>query len=201
MIIIKRIWYYLRYIFILCSILCSIMLLIRCTHVTSVHEPQDVTEGKSMDDITITDCIGISNGQHVLSLSGTQTQIEIAPDPMKDIRKSFDQVLTTTVSDQILLVIENVRGTADANILNVLVNQKEAGRFSLYGLDNASRKEQGGKGLSFTLDITEIMKELHLSDTLDLHTVDVDIQPRGTLSKAQDITIEKIKIYRVRQKS
>lgn len=201
MIIIERIFCHLRRIIVLFSILCVITLLIACNRFASIDERQVVTQDKHMDDITITDCIGVSEGQHILNLSGIQTQIDIVPDHRIHIRKSFDQIATTHASDQILLVIENVRGTADANILNVSVNQKDAGHFSLYGLRNASQKEQGGKGLSFTIDITQIIKERYLSDTIDIQTVDVQVYPRRTLSKVQDITIEKIKIYRIQQKS
>lgn len=201
---IKHIKYYVRYIFILFSILCGIILLIRCNHVASVNESQDVTQGKPMDDITITDRIGSSTGHHVLDLSGVQTQIDLAPDHIKALCKSFDQASIKETIDQnnhILLTLENVRGTADANILNVFVNEQKVGHFSLYGLENASKEEQGGKGLSFTIDITKVIKELHLSDTLDLQTLYVHISPRKTLSKSQEITIKKINIYRVRKKS
>ncbi|WP_299682065.1 hypothetical protein [uncultured Dokdonia sp.] len=156
-----------------------------------------------MKNTTITDCIGMSTGQHVLDLSGIQTQIDLAPDHIKALRKNFNQVSikkTTDQNDQILLTLENVRGTDDATILNVSLNKKEVGHFSLYGLDTASREEQGGKGLSFTIDVTDVIKELYLTDTIDSQTVVVHVYPRRTLSKPQDITIEKINIYRVQQK-
>lgn len=200
MIIIKRIGYYIRYIFILFSILCSIMLLIRCNRFASADERQVRKQSKHMDEMTITDHIGSSKGKHTLHLSGIYAQIDVVQDHIIAIRKSFDQASTTQTDDQILLELEEVRGTADANILNVSVNQKEAGHFSLYGLSNASQKEQGEKGLSFTMNITELIKEFHFNDTIDLQTVDVYIYPRRSLSKSQDITIEKINIYRVHKK-
>jgi tyrosinase len=153
-----------------------------------------------MDENTIIDCIGKSEGRHVFTSKGIYTLIDLDSDHMIHVRRSFDQASSTHAPDQILIEIENVRGTADANILNVSVNQQQAGFFSLYGLGNASQKENGGKGLTFTLDISQIIKNLDQNDSTDKYALDVHVYPQKVRSEQQDITIEKINIYRIRQK-
>ena len=175
------------------SILLGLILLFKCNRsVSSTDQKMNVEE---TDEKMIAKHIGKSKGNHNLESSGTKTVISLNDDWMILESKKLDQA-----SDLIQIELANVRGNADANILNVSINDKHVGQVSLFGLDNASQKKHGGEGLTFHMDITSIIRDLKLIDTTDLETLDIHVYPKKELRDDQDISIEKINIYRIKQK-
>ena len=100
--------------------------------------------------------------------------------------------------DRAYLQLENVRGTRDANTLDVYVNGQSAGSIALFGLRRASLKdgEHGGSGLSLELDITDIIDALHLEQAFEADLLDVRIQPDQSISDGEEISIGRIGVYR-----
>jgi tyrosinase len=111
--------------------------------------------------------------------------------------------------DRLYLHLENVRGAQDAHVLNVYINlpagerpgdhpELLAGSIGLFGLRRASMPggPHAGGGLSFTLDITDIVDALHLNNALDVDTLQVSIVPDKAVPDYAQITIGRISIYR-----
>lgn len=116
---------------------------------------------------------------------------------------------TTAAPDNVYLKVENVRGTFDAEVLSVYINLpekanlRESGQFlvgniALFGLRRASMKDgqHAGEGLTFVLDMTPVIDELHLKNELDVESLDVSVIPSGPLPEKADITVGRISVYR-----
>ena len=112
--------------------------------------------------------------------------------------KSFDELSESEVPDEMFLQLEGVRGKEDSIVCAVSVNQKYVGHVSLFGLRNATAKDEahGGGGLTIKLDITKVVDELHLSNTEDVSNLDVLIQPVNMVTEGNELTIDRISIYR-----
>nr|WP_295922845.1 tyrosinase family protein [uncultured Dyadobacter sp.] len=111
--------------------------------------------------------------------------------------------------DKAFLKLENVSGIFDATVLGVYVNLPEsksagesekflAGHVSLFGLRRATIKDgqHGGEGLTFILDITPFLDQLHLTKALDTDSLQVSIVPDKPLPDATEVKIGRISIYR-----
>lgn len=106
-----------------------------------------------------------------------------------------------TPPDRVFLKLENVRGTGDAQRLDVTVNGTPAGTVSLFGLRKASLVDghHGGSGLTFRLEITDIMDTLHLQDALAVASLDVQIKSGEELDASESISIGRVSINRLTQ--
>lgn len=111
--------------------------------------------------------------------------------------------------DKAFLKLESVRGTSDATVLSVYVSapatgtapegeQLLAGHAALFGMRRASVQEgqHGGEGLTIILDITPVIDQLHLANTLDVSSLQVNIVPNRPLSDKATIQVGRISIYR-----
>lgn len=147
---------------------------------------------------TTSEVVGASGGKH--ELVGTQLAVDVKLDttPWKNVSESLTRASINNLPDQVFLEIENVRGTKDGNILTIAVNNKSAGKVSLFGLLDASEKEgrHGGGGLSFIVNITDIIDDLHLSNDLDVNSLHVDITPMHAINEEHKVSIGRISIHR-----
>jgi tyrosinase len=111
--------------------------------------------------------------------------------------------------DRVFLNLENVRGVNDAAIFNVYINAPEgddpakhpecrAGSVSLFGVRKATLKdgEHSGNGLTFVLEITDIVDRLHLAGALDAGHLDVRLVPRNPLLESAQVSIGRISVFR-----
>jgi tyrosinase len=107
------------------------------------------------------------------------------------------------------LNLENVRGQSDAAAFSVYVGvpagesveahpELAAGAVAPFGLRKASdpNGEQAGAGLTFVLDITRIVHELHADDLSDVASLPVQVVPDRDLPERARITIGRISVYR-----
>jgi tyrosinase len=101
-------------------------------------------------------------------------------------------------NSRVYLQLENVRGTRDAYKLDVSVNQQHAGTVALFGLRRATLKDgqHGGGGLTFVLDITNIIDNLFLDNALDADSLDVRIVPNQAVPDSAEITVGRVSVYR-----
>lgn len=119
----------------------------------------------------------------------------------KKVQKSFVKISENNLPNQVYLQLEEVKGGMDANVLNVSVNGREAGSFPLFGLRNASKSDghHGGSGLTFLVDITNIIDDLHLDKTSNFNApLDITISPNTTIADGQKISVGRVSIYRVK---
>ena len=111
--------------------------------------------------------------------------------------------------DRVFLNLENVRGLADATAFNVYINVPEgadptkysdhlAGSFALFGVRKATMTDdkQVGDGLTFVLEITNVVDKLHLDGALAANDIHVQLVPVRPVSEAAQVSIGRISIYR-----
>jgi tyrosinase len=56
--------------------------------------------------------------------------------------------------------------------------------------------EHGGEGLTFVLDITNIIDNLFLDNALDTDSLDVKIVPNQAVPDNAEITVGRVSVYR-----
>jgi tyrosinase len=156
-----------------------------------------------------TELLGANKGRLRIQGPLTQTTVKLDAGETKKLTKSFAAPSETDLPDNVYIKLENIRGTSDASVLGVYINLPEkaqprdsreflAGQVALFGLRRASVKDgdHGGEGLTFILDATRIIDELHLAKELDAGSLSVSIVPSRALSAKTDITVGRISLYR-----
>lgn len=111
--------------------------------------------------------------------------------------------------ERVFLNLENVRGLLDAVAFKVYVNVPEgsdpadnpdrlAGSIGLFGVTQATAEdgEHGGEGLTFVLEITEIVQDLHLQGSLSADALDVRIVPVNHVPEEADVSIGRVTVFR-----
>lgn len=161
-------------------------------------ESIDVKSDANMDLGTQSELIGANDGQLLLGASGVRTTIKLDNSGKEKVSRSLLKASATNLPDKVYLQIEEVKGEMDGNILAVTVNHQLAGYVSLFGLQGASEVDghHGGTGLTFLLDITDIIDNLHLENELNAGSLDVTIQPDNAIPQHEKITIGRVSIYR-----
>ena len=116
-------------------------------------------------------------------------------------------VAPTAAPDRVFLNLENVRSPSDATVLQVYVNIPEganpadfperlAGSVGLFGARQATAPdgEHGGAGLTFVLEITHVVNDLHLQN--DLGGLDVRIVPFDHVPEEAEVRVGRVSIFR-----
>lgn len=111
--------------------------------------------------------------------------------------------------DRVFLNLENVRGRSDAAVFQVYVGVPDgeaptdhpellAGTVAPFGLRKAStpNDEHAGQGLTFVLEISDIVDQLHLSDSFDVERLPVRIVPMHPVPDDAAITVGRISLFR-----
>lgn len=153
--------------------------------------------------------VGASRDSLRLGELGANATLHIDHRGWTKVRESLSLAATRARPDRVYLRLENVRGTKDASILSVYINIPDfdtpgehpelcVGSFSLFGLHGASNpnREHGGNGLNFTIDISDFVDKLHLSDSLNMDLVKVRLVPDRPIPENANITVGRIGIYR-----
>jgi tyrosinase len=114
-------------------------------------------------------------------------------------------------SRRTFLTVENVTGPdLGAGVYSVWISapdgdnldpstQREVGRFSTFGLIEASEEggEHGGSGLTFSFDITDTVAELEGAGAWDPEALDVAITPARPVAEAvSEIRVGRVGVYR-----
>jgi tyrosinase len=162
--------------------------------------PADATFalGVAMDTETNPELVGSHDGAIKLKSSGGRATVNFDSDARGAMAASLSDASATKLPDRVFLQLENVRGNRDSYELAVSVNQQRAGTVSLFGLRRASMKDgqHGGEGLTFVLDITNIIDNLFLDNALDLNSLDIRVVPDQAMAESADITIGRVSVYR-----
>lgn len=161
----------------------------------------EIKEKKNMDTGGNTELVGANEGILHLKTSGSRTTVRFDPGAWKKVSKNLVEASLTKIPDHVYLQMENVRGNMDANSLTVSINHRHAGSVSLFGLRKASMPDShhGGAGLTFLLDITDIIDDLHLDNALNAESLDVLILPSNAVPEKEEITIGRVSLYREAQ--
>lgn len=164
-------------------------------------EASNIFRAELMDEGESAELFGANDQPLKLSGHGVKTQVNFDAPTWRKVPESFRLAASPSeprIPDQVYLQIENVTGELDANMLAVSVNQKHAGDVSLFGLRNASKADghEGGTGLTFILNITDIIDELHIDDQMDINSLEVMIHPNNEIPEDKVITIGRVSMYR-----
>ncbi len=156
-----------------------------------------------------TELVGANKGTLRIKGPVTHTVVKLDSGVRRKVIKSLANASEIALPDNIYLKVENVRGSFDAAVLGVYVNLPDktkladkgkyrAGSLALFGLRRASAKggPHGGEGLTFLLDMTEIVDELYVAKELDVDSLDISILPNRAIPADATITIGRISVYR-----
>ncbi len=175
-------------------------------------EPDLVVRGfGAMADETQVEMFGATRDS--VSVRGTETtsrvQMDRAVRSKMLARKAAMAAEGEQPPDRVFLNLENVRGPSDATAFHVYVcmpaapdpaNQQEelAGSIAPFGMSQASdpEEDQGGEGLTFVLEITDIVEDLHMDEAFDVDDLEVRIVPVNPIPDAAEVTIGRISLYR-----
>ncbi|HYW70720.1 MAG TPA: tyrosinase family protein [Pyrinomonadaceae bacterium] len=155
----------------------------------------------SMDMGDKSELVGANQGPVQLKTSGARATVKLDSKAQKKVSSSLAKASAEALPDRAYLQLENVRGNFDANKLDVSVNQQHVGTVALFGLRRASLKDSGhgGEGLTFVIDITDVIDSLFLNGALDANSLDVRIVPSSPVPDSADITIGRVSVYRQAQ--
>jgi tyrosinase len=153
--------------------------------------------GVDMDTRDNSELVGANEGALRIKSSGARATVRLDSDVRDRVSTSLAKASEAVLPDQVFLELENVRGTDDSFVLDVSVNQQNVGTVSLFGLERASLEDDdhGGAGLTFVLDITNIIDNLFLNNTLDVNSLDVRIVPNHSVPDDKEITVGRISVY------
>jgi len=155
--------------------------------------------------------LGVNSDELEIKGSGAHTVVRLNTDVRHDLVASRTNTSGGTSRDRVYLILESIRGTYDATILNVYINVPEdasqgdhrnllAGSVGLYGLRRASIQhgEDDGLGLTFVLDITPILMEQPAAKSPYANEIRVSIVPQRQLPDPADVVVGRVSIFRQR---
>lgn len=145
--------------------------------------------------------IGASKGSLKLISGNVHAAVKLNPPAWKSVERSLLKASVSKLPDEIYLQLEDVKGGNDTNFLSVYVNEKFANTISLFGLLQASTENSlhGSKGLTYKINITHIIDDLHLEGNMDVESLDVQIKTKNNIPDSDEITIGRIGLYRLGQ--
>jgi tyrosinase len=152
----------------------------------------------AMDTGKNSELVGANDGPLQITSSGARAEVKLDAAVSQKLSSNLATASAASLPDRSYLQLENVRGTRDAHKLTVSVNGHEAGTVALFGLRMASEQDgqHGGSGLTFDLDITDIVDTLHVENALNVAALDVKITPSHAVPDAEPITVGRVSIYR-----
>lgn len=155
-------------------------------------------KGITMSTNNNSELVGASGNAIALNSGATQTSVKLDKAGWKSVANSLKNASATTQPDEVYLMLENVTGTNNSNILSVYVNNKFVKSVSLFGIRMASMKNSahGGSGLTFKFNITSIIDELYLKKSIDVESLNVVIRTKNPISKGSVVTVGRISVYR-----
>jgi tyrosinase len=153
--------------------------------------------------------IGATQGQIALGPAPTHAEIEVA----EARAAGLESFAGDRQPQRVYLKVENVRGTElSAGSFHVYVNAPAkpsaaeledhlAGTISLFGLEQASRRTErhAGEGLSFSFDITDLVRRLQAAQTWNPKKLRVTFAPIADSSDRVypgDLKVGRVSLYR-----
>jgi tyrosinase len=174
----------------------------RLTKLGAAPAAAKIAPGAVMDSRDNAELVGANDGALRIKSSGARATVRLDSGVRGKVSSSLAEASEAALPDHVYLQLENVRGTRDSYNLNVSVNQHNAGTVGLFGLRRATLKdgEHGGEGLTFVLDITNIIDNLFLDNALDVNSLDVRIVPNQAVPDSAEITVGRVSVYRQGQR-
>jgi tyrosinase len=148
-----------------------------------------------------------------LRVSGTEARASVRLDAAVQGRVAASLQAAASASkpapDRVFLNLENVRGLNDATAFSVYINvpdgddpashpELKAGSVALFGVRKATMADaqHAGNGLTFVLEITDVIDRLHLAGALNANQLKVRLVPRQPVPDEAQISIGRISVFR-----
>jgi tyrosinase len=141
--------------------------------------------------------------------AAVRTSVRLDPAVLGKVSANLVAASEAAPPDRVFLKLENVMGVQNAPALSVYVNLPDganpsdhpellAGSLGLFGLRPATVSDgrHGGRGLTFSLEITKIVDALHLGGDLDRDSLDVTVVSARPIPEQAPITIGRVSVYR-----
>jgi tyrosinase len=160
--------------------------------------------------------VGATPAALSLAADGASGEVHLDQEVRRSVTAGLmagDQAPTgqTGGSDEIFLNLENVTGQSDATAFQVYVGlgpdedpaahpELLAGSIAPFGVRKASQPdgEHVGQGLTFVLDITDVVQSLHLDSSFDVDQLPVRLVPVHPVPAGAELSVGRISIYRHR---
>jgi tyrosinase len=176
-----------------------------------VGRTRAVDLSKAMADSKNVELLGANSGSLRLTGKEAQTSVTLESTVRRKVTSSLRSpgAEAATVPDRVFLNLENVRGVNDATAFSVYINvpagedpakhpELKAGSVALFGVRKASQKDDkhSGDGLTFVLEITDIVDRLHLTGDLNADKLHVRLVPRNEVPDEAQISIGRVSVFR-----
>jgi tyrosinase len=171
-------------------------------------------EGVAVPEEINVELVGANDETVPVAGSESRTQIRLDAPARQKVAASLTppaagDVERVTAPDRVFLNLENVRGQSDATAFRVYLGlgdeedpaehpERLAGSIAPFGVSQASDPgdEHAGQGLTFVLEITNIIDQLHLQGGFDVGSLPVRIVPVRPVSTESELSIGRISIFR-----
>ena len=153
--------------------------------------------------------VGASEGPLQVVGSDVRTAVQLDQKVRAKIAMSLATAPEGTVPDRVFLNLENVRAASDGAAFQVYVGlpaganpaehpENLAGSIALFGVRKASNEndEHAGQGLTYVLEITDIIDAMHMQDAFDVQHLDVRLVPLTPVPVEAGVSIGRIGIFR-----
>lgn len=167
-----------------------------------IHEMAELNDNTMDNNEKQTELVGANKGALEIKNTTISTQVDFSDKVLRKVSKSFLKASAEELPDRVYLVLEDVKGNINANTLEVLVNNRHAGFVALFGLRKASAEGShgGGNGLSFSLDITNIIDTFHLENEIEnINSLKVTMAADNEMVSDAKITVGRVSVYREKQ--
>jgi tyrosinase len=171
----------------------------------------NATQGAAVPSGNNVELVGANRESLPITGSEARTPVQLDPGMRHKVAASLARAAAAeeAAPDRVFLNLENVRGLVDSTAFRVYVGLPEqatsadhperlAGSIALFGVRKASlaEGEHAGQGLTFVLDITNIVDTLHLNNAFDVDTLDVRIVPVKPVPENAQVSIGRVSIFR-----
>ena len=166
-----------------------------------------LTMGSSEDQSV--ELIGASTSSVAVTTSLSSTQVNIDSQAANVAVATMGAAEDGEETSRLYLRLEGIRSPYDSGELDVFVNLPEgadpeasdryrAGVIFLFGMAQASDVDggHGGNGLTFNVEITDIVQRLSAAGEFDPNHVDVSIIAIGENRDAKEVSVERISVYK-----
>ncbi|GAA4401822.1 tyrosinase family protein [Fodinibacter luteus] len=171
--------------------------------------------GAAVPEETNVELVGANDEAVPVGAAPVSSRVRLDPRARRRVADSHagageaDTEATPVAPDRVFLNLENVRGQSDATAFSVYVGVGDdedpadhpellAGSIAPFGVTQASDAddEHGGEGLTFVLEITEIVDRMPLAEGLDVDDLPVRIVPRRPVGPEGELEIGRISVFR-----
>ncbi|HZA32518.1 MAG TPA: tyrosinase family protein [Propionibacteriaceae bacterium] len=171
-------------------------------------------EGVAVPEETNVELVGANDETVPVVGSESRTRVRLDAPARQRVADSLapssaGDVERVAAPDRVFLNLENVRGQSDATAFSVYLGvgdeedpaehpERLAGSIAPFGVSQASDfdDEHAGQGLTFVLEITDVVDQLHLEGEFDVDSLPVRIVPVRPIRRKSELSIGRISIFR-----